>query len=166
MKPLSAFVYPWQSLHLMTDETVCTNKKGRPVKYILLVDDNEDNTDILATLLSSCLKGVSFRRAENGKEAVEILQTQPVDLILTDIKMPVMDGYQLIEYRNSHHPRLPLVVMTADASREVIRKLNILGITDCLEKPFSYETLARMFLKKLSAGIPEPVPQTGVAHCR
>ncbi len=136
------------------------------MKHVLLVDDNADSTDILAMVLSSCLTDVSFRKAENGKEAVEILQREPVDLILTDLKMPVMDGYQLIEYRNNYHPLVPLVVMTADASQEVVRRLSILGITDCLEKPLSYETVTRMFLEKLAGGAPKPAAEANVAICR
>ncbi len=121
------------------------------MKYILLVDDNKDLTDTLKQILSSCLKDVSFRTAANGREAVTILESHPVDLVLTDINMPVMDGYQLIEYRNKHHPGLPLVAMTANVSQEVVQKLNSLGIFDCLEKPFSYEAVTLLLLQKLVA---------------
>jgi CheY-like chemotaxis protein len=136
------------------------------VKYVLIVDDNIIIADTLKLILGACMRDVSFRTAANGKEAVEILQSRPVDLILTDINMPVMDGYQLIEYRNQHHPRVPLVVMTADASQEVVRRLSMLGITDCLEKPLSYETVTRMFLEKLAADEPAPALGPNVAICR
>jgi len=136
------------------------------VKHVLIVDDNIIIADTLKLILGACIRDVSFRTAANGKEAVEILQSRPVDLILTDINMPVMDGYQLIEYRNQHHPRVPLVVMTADASQDVVRRLSMLGITDCLEKPLSYETVTRMFLEKLAADEPAPALGANVAICR
>lgn len=136
------------------------------MKHVLIVDDNLYVADTLKLILGSCMRDVSFRTAANGKEAVEILQSRPVDLILTDINMPVMDGYQLIEYRNKHHLRVPLVVMTADASQEVFQRLSILGITDCLEKPLSYETVTRMFLEKLAADETAPALEANVAICR
>ncbi len=140
--------------------------KDRHMKHVLIVDDNISIAETLKLILGGCMRDVSFRTAANGKEAVEILQSRPVDLILTDINMPVMDGYQLIEYRNNYHPRVPLVVMTADASQEVVLRLGNLGITDCLEKPLSYETVTRMFLEKLAGGAPKPAFEANVAICR
>ncbi len=136
------------------------------VKNILLVDDNKHVTDDLALVLAACIPDVSFSAAANGREAVEILRNRPVDLILTDINMPIMDGYHLIEYRNEHYPHVPLVVMTADASPEVNRRLSLLGITDCLEKPFSYETATKMFLGKLAGDSPGPANPADLAMCR
>ncbi len=136
------------------------------MKHVLIVDDNINIADTLRLILSGCMRDVSFRTAANGREAVEILQSRPVDLILTDINMPVMDGYELIEYRNKNYPRVPLVVMTADASQEVVRRLSILGVTDCLEKPLSYDTVTRMFLDKLAKGGPTHVLEADVAFCR
>jgi hypothetical protein len=56
--------------------------------------------------------------------------------------------------------------MTADASQEVFQRLSILGITDCLEKPLSYETVTRMFLEKLAADETAPALEANVAICR
>ena len=138
------------------------------MKNVLIVDDNILFADTLKLILGSCLRDVSFRTAANGKEAVAILQSSPVDLIMTDINMPVMDGYHLIEYRNKHYFHVPLIVMTADASQEVVERLDILGITDCMEKPFNYETATRMFLEKLAADADAPVPalEANAAICR
>ncbi len=136
------------------------------MKNILLVDDNKHVTDNLRLVLASCMADVSFRTAENGREAVEILKSEPVDLILTDINMPVMDGYGLIEYRNTNCPRVPLVAMTADASPDVVRRLAVLGITDCLEKPFSYDSVTKVFQEKLAVDVPGPALQPVMALCR
>ncbi len=136
------------------------------MKNILLVDDNKQVTDNLRLVLTSCISEVLFRTAENGMEAVEILKSQPIDLILTDINMPVMDGYGLIEFRNRNCPRVPLVAMTADASPDVIRRLAVLGITDCLEKPFSYDSVTKVFRDKLAAIQPGPALQPALATCR
>src|SRR5512142_1238028 len=99
------------------------------MKNILIVDDNKFVIETLVLILASCMHDVSFRTAANGKDAVEVLASSPVDLILTDLMMPVMDGYQLIEHRNRYYPQVPLMAMTADASPNVIRRLSDLGIT-------------------------------------
>jgi CheY-like chemotaxis protein len=79
-----------------------------------------------------------------------------VDLILTDLQMPIMDGYGLIRYRNSHFPHVPIVAMTGDASPDVIQKLNAFGVTECLEKPIDFDVATRLILKILAPhhGIP------------
>ena len=136
------------------------------MKNILIVDDNKFVIETLVLILASCMHDISFKTAANGKDAVEVLANSSVDLILTDLMMPVMDGYQLIEHRNRYYPHVPLMAMTADASPNVIRKLSDLGITDCLEKPFHYETISRMILFKLAPGQPAPVLHADSAPCR
>lgn len=136
------------------------------MKNILIVDDNKFVIETLVLILASCMHDVSFRTAANGKDAVEVLANSSVDLILTDLTMPIMDGYELIEHRNRYYPQVPLMAMTADASPDVIRKLSGLGITDCLEKPFHYETISRMILHKLASKPPVPVLHADPAPCR
>jgi CheY-like chemotaxis protein len=136
------------------------------MKNILIVDDNKFVIETLVLILASCMHDVSFRTAANGKDAVEVLANSSVDLILTDLMMPVMDGYQLIEHRNRYYPQVPLMAMTADASPNVIRKLGELGVADCLEKPFHYETISRMILNMLASGQPAPVLHGESATCR
>ncbi len=136
------------------------------MKNILIVDDNKSVIETLVLLLASCMHDVAFKTAVNGRDAVEVLANSSVDLIVTDLTMPVMDGFQLIEFRNRHYPQVPLMAMTADASPGVIRRLSDLGITDCLEKPFHYETISRMILKKLAPGQPVPLLHADSAPCR
>ena len=64
--------------------------------------------------------------------------------------MPVMNGYQLIEYMNRMHPSIPLLAMTSDASAGVVEKLRSLGIAHCIEKPFNYEEATRLIMENLS----------------
>ncbi len=120
-------------------------------KNILIVDDNKDMRETLALVLASGMPTVSFSTAANGKEAVQILENRTVDLIMADLNMPVMDGYGLIEYRNRQYPGIPLVVVTADASPKVMHRLGELGIRECLEKPFSFEAIMKVFCDKLGA---------------
>jgi two-component system response regulator YesN len=119
------------------------------VKNIILVDDNRYIIEALALTIAMNDANCNILKAKNGKEAVDILREIPVDLILTDINMPVMDGFGLIRQRNNHWPHVPLVAMTGDTSPEVMEKLGGLGITECLEKPFDYATVTQLLIRKL-----------------
>lgn len=119
------------------------------MKNILLVDDNRYIVEGLALTISQAAPDCAVLKAKDGREAADILGRVPLDLILTDLQMPVMDGYRLIERRNEHCPQVPLLAMTADTSPAVMRKLNDLGITECLEKPFDYDAVVRMMLRKI-----------------
>jgi YesN/AraC family two-component response regulator len=120
------------------------------MKTILIADDNKYLRDALTLVIKSSLKGkYAIRTAKDGKEAADILDSTPVDLMLTDIEMPVMNGYELIGYRNIRCPSVEVIVMTSDASPEVMEKLGSLGIFECLEKPLHHEGIVRIVDKKL-----------------
>jgi two-component system, NarL family, capsular synthesis sensor histidine kinase RcsC len=129
------------------------------MKNILLVDDNTCILDALALYFAMTARDCAILKARNGKEAAGILQTVAVDLILTDLNMPVMDGYELIALKNRFFPRVPLFAMTGDSSPEVMEQLNALGVTECLEKPFNFDAVIRMILKKLNEPLHTPVAQ-------
>jgi CheY-like chemotaxis protein len=132
------------------------------MKNILLVDDNTCILDALALYFAMTARDCAILKARNGKEAADILQNGAVDLVLTDINMPVMDGYELIALRNRLFPRVPLIAMTGDSSPEVMEQLNALGITECLEKPFSFDAVIGMILKKLNEPLHTPVARPAV----
>jgi CheY-like chemotaxis protein len=121
------------------------------MKSILLVDDNKYVLDALVLTLRDCARDCAILTAKNGREAVDIMDRNSVDLVLTDIDMPVMNGFELIAHKNSLHPTTPLLAMTSDASHEVVEKLRSLGITYCMEKPFSYEEVTQLVLKSLAS---------------
>jgi twitching motility two-component system response regulator PilG len=120
------------------------------MKNILLVDDNNYVLEALALTLNDHARGYAILKAKSGREAADILEQKPVALVLTDLEMPVMNGYQLIEYKNRLHPSIPLLAMTCDASPVVVERLRSLGITRCIEKPFDYEEMTRLIMESLS----------------
>ena len=79
------------------------------MKNILLVDDNKYVLDALALTLDFSARDYEILKARNGLEAMDILDRRPVALVLTDLEMPVMNGYQLIEQKNRLHPSIPQV---------------------------------------------------------
>lgn len=102
--------------------------------YKILVVDDEPK---IAELLKVCLEmqGMEVSCAENGREALEIFAKSPADMILTDIMMPVMDGYELVsELRRKSN--VPVMFLTAKGDiLDRIKGLNV-GADDYLVKPF------------------------------
>lgn len=104
-------------------------------KTILLVDDEVAITDINSRYLKQ--EGYSVRIAHNGLEALDIFKKEPIALIITDIMMPVMDGYDLISEVQSLSPDQPFLFITAKTSdMDKIYSLS-LGADDFISKPFS-----------------------------
>ena len=104
---------------------------------LLVVDDNEDNRIVLARRLEK--QGYRIFSAENGREALEALEKQDFDLILLDIMMPEMNGYQVLESLKADHRlrSVPVIVISAvDELDSVVRCIE-LGAEDYLTKPFN-----------------------------
>ena len=103
---------------------------------VLVVDDNEMNRDMLCSLLQS--DGHKTSVAENGRLGLELIKAKPYDLVLLDVMMPEMNGYQVLE-RLKSDPSLydiPVIVLSAlDEIGSVVRCIE-LGAEDYLPKPF------------------------------
>lgn len=120
-------------------------------KNILLIDDNKYLLDVFVIRLTMSLKNCKVLTARNGKRGIEILKSARVDFVLTDLDMPEMDGYQLIEYAQKHFPEIPVYAMSNDCSAEVGQRLGALGIIECIEKPFLVEEVANKIMKRLKS---------------
>ncbi|HPH96351.1 MAG TPA: histidine kinase dimerization/phospho-acceptor domain-containing protein [Anaerolineaceae bacterium] len=104
---------------------------------LLVVDDNEDNRDVLARYLQRL--GHVVLRAENGLRALEMLRVEPCDLILLDIMMPEMNGYQMLEHlkADTRLRDIPVIMISAlDEMDNVVRCIEM-GAEDYLTKPFN-----------------------------
>lgn len=120
---------------------------------ILLVEDNPDMSDYISQLLEPHYK---VTQAGHGKEALEILRHQRVDLIISDVMMPEMDGFTLLQILKSseHFHTIPVIMLTARADdRNMLDALNT-GVDDYLTKPFIAEELKarvknRLFYSKM-----------------
>jgi CheY-like chemotaxis protein len=112
------------------------------VKTILLIDDDEFILFGLSKAIGACDRPAEVVTAHHGKEAVDILSSRPVDLIVTDLKMPVMNGYELVEYVNRHFPLLPVYVMTGDYLPDVKPRFRTAQVSEFVSKPFSFKQLA------------------------
>lgn len=114
------------------------------MKKILIVDDNPT---ILKTinLGLSLLFGAKFELlfAENGAKAIEILKGNQVAVVVTDLYMPEVDGFELLAHMSRHHPETPCIVMTAFSGPELTTHFGEKGVFRFLEKPFALEVLAK-----------------------
>jgi two-component system, sensor histidine kinase len=111
---------------------------------VLLVEDNMVNRMIGAEMLKSF--GLHVLEAEDGAQALKVLELHPVDLVLMDIQMPVLDGYaatQQIRQREARHKtgRVPIVALTANAFDEDAAQSLAVGMDAHLAKPYSREQL-------------------------
>lgn len=105
-----------------------------PPKAVLLVEDDRATLNLYRLGLKG-LAGFQVLLAEHGGIAREILRDQPVDVLVTDLRMPVMDGFQLIAWTSAHYPALPILVMTGVAETEHMNLPITLGALRILSKP-------------------------------
>ena len=108
---------------------------------ILVVDDNPDNRDLLVRLIQR--QQHSAVTAENGQEALELLNTQPFDLVLLDIMMPGISGFEVLERIKHNHQlqSVPVVVVSALNELDSVEKCIELGAEDYLVKPINSKLL-------------------------
>ena len=112
---------------------------------VLVVDDNEMNRDLLTRRITRL--GHQALTAVNGRHALEMITTHAFDLILLDIMMPEMNGFQLLEHlkADSKWCHIPVIVVSAANDMPSIVKGIELGAEDYLTKPFNHQLLkARM----------------------
>lgn len=102
--------------------------------WVLVVDDES----ILRSLLEKILKkeGYNVLLAGSGEEALSILGDQHVDVLISDINMPEMDGFALLKTAKQKHPHIEVIMMTAYADAYSVKDALLLGADDYITKPF------------------------------
>ena len=115
----------------------------KPRKRILIVDDDRAQADTLARVLQ--LEGLETAVATSGAEALELLPQSPFDLVLTDLKMPGMDGLELFQRIAKNDPDLPVVIVTAHGTIETAIEAVRGGVADFVQKPVFAEELLHRF---------------------
>ncbi len=119
-------------------------------KTVLLVDDDFRNSYVLSIALEKY--GLDIIMAENGKEALEVLENESVDLVLMDIMMPIMDGWEATRAIRSRDGirDLPVIAVTAKAMEEDRKKCFDAGVSDYITKPVDVEELSIMMMTWLN----------------
>lgn len=125
---------------------VVDNHKHWIGKTILIAEDEESNYKFLEMLLKN--KGIIILRAENGFEAIEIAKgTEPIDLILMDIKMPGMNGLEATSKIKEIKPDIPIIIQTAYAMQNDENESLNAGCDDYIAKPIKKEKLISLLEK-------------------
>jgi len=112
---------------------------------ILIVDDEQSYRQLLSLVFEA--EGNNIRTAMNGRQAIEQLEQDPADVIISDVKMPDMDGIEMLRTVRETLPDIGVILMTAFASVETAREAFKLGADDFIQKPFDVEEL-KLIVKK------------------
>ncbi|MES2377979.1 MAG: PAS domain S-box protein [Bacteroidota bacterium] len=111
---------------------------------VLIVDDNKMNLLIASRFLKKWQATVD--EALNGQMAVDMVDKKAYDLIIMDLQMPIMDGFEATSVIKETHPQIPIIALTADAMPETYTKALAAGMSDYLTKPF----IPAIFFEKVS----------------
>lgn len=114
---------------------------------ILIVDDEQSYRQLLTLVFQE--EGHSVRTAMNGRQALAEIEKEPVEVIVSDVKMPDMDGIELLRALRETQPDVGVVLMTAFASVDTAREAFKLGADDFIQKPFDVEELKLIVRKTL-----------------
>ncbi|HCY42496.1 MAG TPA: hypothetical protein DHV48_14260 [Prolixibacteraceae bacterium] len=126
--------------------------------HFLIVDDEEFNLYLIKNILNNW--GVSFTEAHNGQEAVDLAYENPFDLILMDIRMPVMDGFEAAKQILQHRSSSKIIALTATTKPADIDKIELAGIHSYLQKPFAESALLDAILKLIQEKAGDTHPKT------
>jgi CheY-like chemotaxis protein len=127
--------------------TTLTNTKQLQGVPILVVEDNPFNIMVAKSLLEQC--GALVDIAGNGAEALEKVSPGKYQLILMDLNMPVMDGFEATRQLRKRGELLPIIALTASLPAEIEKEVLESGLTDIVVKPFNPEDLFRVILPYL-----------------
>ncbi len=120
----------------------------------LIVDDSAVMRKIVErSLRQAGLEALIVHEAGNGHEGLKILETQSVDLILSDINMPSMDGLEFVRQIAARNlaPGVPVVMITTESSEEHVKEAILAGARGYIRKPFTAEQVKQRVLSLLAA---------------
>ncbi len=122
-------------------------KKNSPMESILIVDDDLN----LCTVLKEELEEVGYNSnfVNSGFEAMDFLKNNPVDLILLDLKMPAMDGFDVLKAIEQNQIKAKVIVLTAYADVKSAIDSAKMGATDFISKPYDFDELLITITKVL-----------------
>ena len=117
---------------------------------VLVVDDEKSMRDLLAITLQKA--GYEVTLAEGGAAAIEAIRRDPFDAIITDLRMPKVDGLQVLRSAKEQSPDTAVIMVTAMASTETAVEAMKLGAYDYITKPFKLDVLKKSIRAVLGLG--------------
>jgi CheY-like chemotaxis protein len=113
------------------------------MKNILIVDDEETILVTMVEWFASAYPAANYNilAANNGIEAIKILSANKIDLLITDLNMPKMDGFELLTHMNNDYKSVPVIVVSAFGTADIKNKVKNMGAIRFISKPFTFEDL-------------------------
>lgn len=111
------------------------------VPPILVAEDDKPTRDLLGAIISRKYPETALHFAENGKEGVEVFKEYMPDIVITDIKMPVMDGIEMASQIKKIRPDTKFIVVTAFGNKVYLNKFNEIGYNVYITKPVEFSKL-------------------------
>jgi DNA-binding NtrC family response regulator len=137
---------------LLNPASASDTSKGR----ILVVDDEEQLRQLFRTVLS--LAGYTVLEADDGKLAMDCVEREPLDLIITDLVMPERDGIEIIRGIHSKHPQLKIIAISGAFDGNFLKVAKAMGAYAVLMKPISIENLLSVVRRALEQPADESAP--------
>lgn len=118
-------------------------------KTVLIIDDDEMNRMVAKMVLEKSV-GCRVIAAPGGFDGITVMSMEPVDLVLLDLEMPELDGFQTLDIvqKRPDLAAIPVILLTASSDRDTVVRGSTYGIRDYIKKPFLPDDLARR-VKKL-----------------
>lgn len=130
---------------------------------ILVIDDSLSALQVIEMILVEA--GYEARTCSGGKRALELLDSEPFDLIVTDIYMPELDGLEVIKEEHRIRPDIPIVAVSGMTGlHNMLQAAKLLGACQTVQKPFSKATLLAAI--EAALGIRAPEASVGTELCR
>jgi len=121
-------------------------RRSRPVS-ILVVDDDAAIRELMAELLSG--QGFTVHQADNGRRAMEAVEREAVDLVITDLIMPEQEGLQTIRQLRQKYPHIRVIATSGYLGADHLQHASVFGACATLRKPFPLDSLLRTVEKVL-----------------
>ena len=112
-----------------------------PQERILIIDDEKNIVSSLKGILAD--EGYDVSVADDGLDALDMIQSDPPDLLLLDIWLPGMDGIEVLKTVKTYHPNIEVLIMSGHGTIDTAVKATKLGAYDFIEKPFSMDHLTQ-----------------------
>jgi CheY-like chemotaxis protein len=120
------------------------------MKNVLIIDDEKSLLFSMKEGFEPYKDNLNILTANDGVEAIVALETNSVDLVVTDLKMPGLDGFQVIAHMSKNNPDVPIIVMTAFNTPEIEAKLKENGALTIFEKPVDFDEFVKSVLEKVN----------------
>lgn len=138
------------------------------IKTLLFVDDDTILCISIQRYVQKHIGDFTLITAGNGREALDILAREPISMVVTDLQMPVMDGFELLARMSGQYPEIPVLIITAFTSTDARQRGLSSGAVGYIEKPIDVEELAARIVEALAdqseGGVYQAVPLETMAQ--